>query len=707
MDTWFWNVPTLRYLDFSENSLSGPFPESLGNMTRLRELYLYGNNMVGMIPGTLQRLCRLQVVDVSMNHINGDMSEFMDRLPRCVLSRVLRVLHLAATNMSGELPRWIGDMSELTSLDLSYNNLPGGLPPTIGRLSKLTTLLLVRNNLTGRLTEKHFSNMVSLELIDLSQNSMSMEVRPSWRPPCKLLYAYLADVQMGPLFPAWIKHQPDITHLDISHAGIMDTLPHWFWKFFSHAVYLNITMNQISGRLPSSLRFMTSIQAICLGSNNLTGSIPLLPEHLRVMDLSSNSLSGSIPSEFNGPDLAQLDVSYNRINGTVPASLFQFPSLMHLDLSNNNLTGDLPHYRNISSNDPGIITLILYNNNLSGEFPVLLKHCHAMTFLDLSHNMFYGILPEWIGRKLSSLTHLRLRSNMFSGNIPTQLPQLGNLQLLDLSSNRISGCIPRSLGNMIGMTKEHTPRVLDTLILYVTSGSGGVRDGLRIVQKSYLHIITKGQDRLYTSGVIYMVSLDLSDNILSGEIPEEMSYQSGLVNLNLSRNQLTGTIPQNISDLQKLESLDLSMNELSGEIPSSLSDLTSLGYLNLSYNNLSGRIPSGKQLQVLANPAYIYIGNAGLCGPPLSKNCSSGDDSNNSHAPRHGDKDLFEMFFYLGLAVGFVVGLWLVFCSLLFLKTWRVAYFRAIDKGYDVLYVFIAVRFQNHKEKITSCNSTD
>ncbi|KAK3152721.1 hypothetical protein QOZ80_2BG0162680 [Eleusine coracana subsp. coracana] len=514
VDAWFWNVPSLRYLGISgnwlPNMLPGPFPESIGNMTRLKELDLFGNYMVGMIPATLQRLCSLQVVVVSANQINGDMSEFMTRLPRCAL-RHLQVLHVAAASMSGHLPEWIGDMSQLTDLDLSSNNLQGRIPRGIGRLSKLTRLFLVQNNLNGSLTEEHFADMVSLEWIDLSQNSMSMDVSPSWRPPCKLFYAFFADVQMGPLFPAWIKHQPDIKHLDISHAGIVDTLPQWFWKSFSDAVYLNISVNQISGSLPSSLRFMTSASEIYLGENNLTGSMPLLPEKLLIFDLSRNSLSGPIPSEFGGPELVELVLPYNRINGTVPASLCRLPRLLHLDLSNNNLSGHLPRCTNISSNGLGLTTLILYKNNLSGQFPVFLKHCQAMTFLDLAQNMFSGTLPEWIGRKLPSLTHLRLRSNMFTGIVPTQLTQLGDLQLLDLAGNKISGSIPRSLGNMTGMMKEHTPVGLNPLADYDPSGNDRLANGLPFLHVTLgngLPIVTKGQDLLYTNGVMYMKPVD-------------------------------------------------------------------------------------------------------------------------------------------------------------------------------------------------------
>jgi len=57
--------------------------------------------------------------------------------------------------------------------------------------------------------------------------------------------------------------------------------------------------------------------------------------------------------------------------------------------------------------------------------------------------------------------------------------------------------------------------------------------------------------------------IDISSNAV-GDIPDTISFLTGLVSLNLSRNNLTGSITKKIGRLSSLESLDLSSNQLSG-----------------------------------------------------------------------------------------------------------------------------------------------
>ena len=132
-------------------------------------------------------------------------------------------------------------------------------------------------------------------------------------------------------------------------------------------------------------------------------------------------------------------------------------------------------------------------------------------------------------------------------------------------------------------------------------------------------LVTKGREDRYDTILGLVTSLDLSNNILSGEIPIQLTSLQGLWSLNLSGNHLRGSIPNQISNMTSLETLDLSRNKLLGNIPPNISSLTFLSYLNLSYNNLSGEIPLGTQLQTSDNSSFI--GNQ-LCGPPLTKNCN-------------------------------------------------------------------------------------
>lgn len=122
----------------------------------------------------------------------------------------------------------------------------------------------------------------------------------------------------------------------------------------------------------------------------------------------------------------------------------------------------------------------------------------------------------------------------------------------------------------------------------------------------------------------------------------------------------------------------------------------------MSYNNLTGPIPSGGQLETLYtyNP-LMYSGNNGLCGFPLQRSCPGNSTSKNGDLSKekHGDQQIPElhsddqMFFLFGCGVGFVVGSWVVFFSLLFVKTWSIAYFRLFDSVYDKLYVFVVVNW--------------
>ncbi|CAL4903262.1 unnamed protein product [Urochloa decumbens] len=705
----YWDVTSLKSLDISVCGLSGPFPDELGNLTMLEFLSMGYNDFQGMIPSTLQNLCGLQVIYLEYNNIGGDITYLIQRLPNCSWNS-LQQLGLEGINIAGTTIKSLLNLTNLNLLDISGNYFSGSVPVEIGTLKNLTELYIGNNSLSGVISEGHFSGLTNLKYIDLSYNYLQVRVHSDWQPPFSLEGAYLSSCHLGSQVPSWLRWQNNILYLEISDAGLIGRIPDWFWLTFSKTIRLDLSYNQITGELPLNLEFM-SVTELLLQSNHLTGSVPQLPRCIHLLDISKNSLNRQLPSNFGTPHLQAAVLFSNRITGTIPESICWWPQLRILDLSNNLLTMGLPDcgkkelkQRNPSRNNTsrvnsaipysnvGIHTLLVNDNNLSGRFPLFLKKCERLMFVDLSQNKFSGKLPEWIGEYMQGWVMLRLRSNNFSGHIPIGTTRLSSLRILDLANNSFSGVIPQSLVNLRALT---TTAVDPTISPFQEEYETDYLITEIGVSNDSLPLVIKGQVLDYRENAVFFTSIDLSCNRLTGKIPEEIGSLHGLINLNLSSNLLSGNIPFKIGNLQSLESLDLSNNQLSGEIPWRLSNLTSLSYLNLSYNNLSGRIPSGHQLDTLKtdDPASMYTGNPGLCGHPLPKVCPGDQPAQDGPVRWHEDGNT-RMDFHLGLTVGFLVGLWIIFCGLLFKKTWRYAYFSLCDKLYDKVHVFSVLTWQ-------------
>ncbi|XP_028961542.2 receptor-like protein EIX2 [Malus domestica] len=110
--------------------------------------------------------------------------------------------------------------------------------------------------------------------------------------------------------------------------------------------------------------------------------------------------------------------------------------------------------------------------------------------------------------------------------------------------------------------------------------------------------------------------LDLSDNLLSGSIPNVTNFSS-LKELSLSRNQLSGTIPESIGQMPKLKNIDLGKNSLEGVVSEShFSSLSKLTFLDLSFNSLNLSFNSNWVPPFQLD--FIYLGSCTI-GPHFPK----------------------------------------------------------------------------------------
>ncbi|XLR37316.1 hypothetical protein S83_021976 [Arachis hypogaea] len=191
-------------------------------------------------------------------------------------------------------------------------------------------------------------------------------------------------------------------------------------------------------------------------------------------------------------------------------------------------------------------------------------------------------------------------------------------------------------------------------------------------------IIMKGQLIEMSRILTIFTTIDLSNNMFEGEIPQILGELNSLKGLNLSHNKISGMIPQTLGNLTSLEWLDLSWNQLKGEIPLSLTNLNFLSVLNLSENQLMGEIPTGKQFNTFQNDSYR--GNPMLCGFPLSKSCSNDEEQPPSVFPEAKES----LFGWKSVAVGYgcEVEVFGMFLGRLFIKTAKPLWLARLICGY-------------------------
>ncbi|XP_019162601.1 PREDICTED: receptor like protein 30-like [Ipomoea nil] len=691
---YFWNLTHLRILSLCCNyqlsgaSIAEVFQKWLKDAGKsLQILDLSGNQFTGELPADIinTRFKSLRELRAPLNQLNG--SNF--RLPSS-----LEYLDLSNNQIRGQIP----DLSHALSLrvlHLSENQLQGGLPETIGKLSKLNKLYASSNSLEGVVTEAHFSNLTHLQELDLSFNvAMSFNMSSNWVPPFQLYRLLLANCKMGPQFPKWLHTQNKIVELDISSSDISDIIPNWFWNFSKGYDYLNLSYNEIGGRLPY-LQNESFLQVIDLSSNNFWGPISINSKKISILHLSSNKFLGLISflCSIINSGTTSIDLSYNQFYGEIPNCWNNSRlNLAILNLANNNFSGKVPHSLGSLYT---LQSLHLRNNKFTGELPSSLQNCTLLRVMDFGGNEFTGKIPSWIGGSLTDLLTVSLRHNNFYGEVPSSICHLNSIQILNLSENILTAKIPHCFYNFTYMMKSS--RSIGNTIQFLNSTTSYGKFGSYI---DNILIQWKNQEREYRKQLGLLKSIDLSSNQLIGHIPEELSSLKGLISLNLSKNHLIGKIFPTIYQLENLEVLDLSRNQLSGEIPIGLARLNYLDVLDLSSNFLSGKIPTGTQLQSF--DASSYAENIGLCGDPLPK-CSSYVPPQNKDNDFQEDDSFLNQEFYISMVLGFSLFFWGIVITLVVKDSWRIAYYKFLNDVKDWLYVkmkIYSVRMQRKLRRI-------
>lgn len=259
-----------------------------------------------------------------------------------------------------------------------------------------------------------------------------------------------------------------------------------------------------------------------------------------------------------------------------------------------------------------VIKLFFPTLGLQGKMPPEIRLLTGLQELDLYNNDISGTIPDEL-QQLVELTSLVMSSNVFSGQVPTWFSMLPKLETIDLSVLGLTGQLPTNLGDLAALTTlnlEHNNLHgnLDPLsnlktIKFLALGdnllTGGLSDDL-LVKWTYItdldlsHNLITGNlpQRLFSMENLYVI--DLNNNGFVGQLPSTIHYGSAVKFLALYQNHLSGNINGSfISALSHLNHLDLSLNWFEGDLPSEIGRLNDLKYLFLAYNTrlTAGHIP--------------------------------------------------------------------------------------------------------------------
>ncbi|KAF4357557.1 hypothetical protein G4B88_026936 [Cannabis sativa] len=569
------NLVNLTYL-FADYKIDGPLPNSLKRI-QLRADQIEG----GSIPNSLGNLCNLQ--ELRLWNCNTTLFDVLESLNGCAKDSLeilglsnnqsrgsfpnpqafpifLRELYLSGNQIEGPLPKYISIFSHLKVLDVSSNKLNGTLPESIGDLQHLEILDLHSNSFTGTLPES-IGDLQHLEILDLHSNSFTGTLPESIGGLQHLKTLHLYSNSFTGTLPKSIGELHHLEILDLSSNSFTGTLPKSIGEL-QRLKTLHLYSNSFTGTLPKSIGELQHLEELYLFSNSFTATLPKSIgelQHLEILDLSSNSFTGTLPESIGElQNLKKLDLHSNSFTGTLPESIGELQRLETLYLDSNSFNGLITevHFKKLAkltSLDLSYNSLTLSFNStwvppfqleyvylrsckLGPQFPTWFKNQKKISSIDISNSQIHDEIPaNWL---LSSRPYfLNLSSNLLRGPIP---PHLSNVSTLILSNNRFTD--------------------LRAFLCYPLQGS--------------------------------IKLLDISNNILSGSLPNCHWNMKELIVLKSDNNNLSGIIPRSIGLLNGIQYLLLGHNNFSGNLPSSLKNCTQLQVLDVEYNNLQGNIPS-------------------------------------------------------------------------------------------------------------------
>ncbi|KAL3520262.1 hypothetical protein ACH5RR_018411 [Cinchona calisaya] len=475
---------SLEYLDLSGNLFFSTLPPGIGNLGSLKNLSLAGNNFSGSIPDTISGLRSIQSLDLSHNSFSGEVPSSLMKLMDLIS------LNLSLNGFTKRIPKGFELMANLQVLDLHDNMFDGNLDSEFLLLTTAIHVDLSENLLVNSSQQQKFLPGISetIKHLNLSHNQLTGSLVGEAQIFGNLKVLDLSYNQLSGELPGF-NFVYDLEVLKLSNNRFSGFIPNDLLKGGSLVLTdLDLSGNNLTG--PVSMITSTTLRTLNLSSNALSGELPPLTGSCAMIDLSSNQFEGNLTRLLKWGNIEIIDLSQNRLTGSIPEVTAQFLRLNYLNISRNTLSGSLPNVLtqfprigilDLSFNQldgpllsslltvPTLQELHLQGNILTGSIDFLPSSSNEsnLQILDLSHNQLNGYFPDGFG-SLSRLQGLNIAGNNFSGSLPTSVGDIKSLDSLDISQNHFTGPLPKNL-----------PDSLQTFNASLNDLSGVVPENLR------------------------------------------------------------------------------------------------------------------------------------------------------------------------------------------------------------------------------------
>lgn len=444
-------------------------------------------------------------------------------------------------------------------------------------------------NLSGKISEMQLPLPLNIQVLDLSDNfSTNLDFVFRFNLP-SLQTLRLNHCDLGSLpdkpptfsnslrvfslegnhivnIPDWIFLMPELTEISL-YSNEINSIS---FPLNSHLIkIINLSYNPIV-EVTSDSNF--NVQLLNLTQTRLNKIPDLYLTSLKTLILSRCCIEGELDYEIF-PELASLDVSFNKIDSLSEKFVQSCKNLYSLNLSNNCIT-QIPESFECPSN---ITRIDLSNNNLT-NLPIPFLKSSTIEHLNLSHNQLRSLEPF----KFRQLRYFSLSHNQLT-ELPDSFDSSSFLTQLHLAFNKLTD-LPHSLSACCYLSDLNCTSNLFTHVPRVVFSLGSLKS--LVFSGNVLTTIPVSLNALLT-----LTTFDFSNNNLTS-IPSFLSNMNDLKSISFSHNRISKV---DIVFPSKLQSLDLSFNCIEDI---NLNPLPQLINLSLQYNKIS-KMPNLKDFPSL------------------------------------------------------------------------------------------------------------